>query len=169
MLQKTISFRERLVGIRLARVSDTVADKSQPDAPQQSRSTQILPPEKATHTDDPLVRRENERAEIEQVLAAINEAVMEMEQRRRTSIGELQEVAVELAVAVASKVIHETIQTNDFPIEKTVEQLIERCNPRSTISVRLHPQDMAYSIVASKANHHPGLGCRRFSLFPIPR
>ena len=85
---------------------------------------------------------EQQRIAIEQVLDSLTEAVQEIEQRREQSLSELQQVAVELAVAIASRLIYEKVEANDFAVEKLVEQVVCRLEPQTAVTIRLHPEDL---------------------------
>ena len=79
---------------------------------------------------------------IDQRLMELAEEIHEIELRRSQSLRELQEAAVELAIAIASCIVHRTIERNDFAIEGLVAQMIDRLEPGVSVSIRLHPDDL---------------------------
>ena len=82
-------------------------------------------------------------AAIERLQTSLHEAVTELETRRQRSLGEMQAAAVELAVAVASHIVHEKIVANDFAVEDLVRHAVERLQHHAPLTVRLHPNDLA--------------------------
>jgi flagellar assembly protein FliH len=62
---------------------------------------------------------------------------------QRGRLAEMQRVAVEVAVAVASHVLYERIESGDFPVEELVRAAVQRLDPRQAVTVRLHPEDLA--------------------------
>lgn len=80
--------------------------------------------------------------EMRQLLAHLGELVQEHEQRRQESLGELQQLAVELAVAVASRVVHQAIDENQFGVRKLVDGLLDRLGLAEPVAIGLHPRDL---------------------------
>jgi flagellar biosynthesis/type III secretory pathway protein FliH len=58
-------------------------------------------------------------------------------------LGELREATVELAHAIASKLVFDEIASNRFPIDRLVAEILGRLSNREPATVRLHPQDLA--------------------------
>ena len=86
---------------------------------------------------------ERDRAAMEQVLESITEAVNELEQRRQLSLAELQQAAVELAMAVASRLLFEKVRSDDFAVEELVGHVVDALKAQTPVTVRLHPDDLA--------------------------
>jgi flagellar biosynthesis/type III secretory pathway protein FliH len=55
----------------------------------------------------------------------------------------MQRMPVELAVAVASHVLYERLDSGDFTVEELVRSAVRRLEPRQAVTVRLHPDDLA--------------------------
>ena len=72
------------------------------------------------------------------MMEAAHDLAADREQRR----AEMQRVAVELAVTIASKLIHEKIEAGEFALESLVRQTIVRLEPNQPVTVRLHPADI---------------------------
>ena len=89
------------------------------------------------------VRLAAEREGIERVLASMTEAAHNFDSRKRQLLAEMQQVAIELAVAVAGHLVHEKIQASEFPIENVVRQVVEHLGAKQPVKVRLHPDDLA--------------------------
>jgi len=77
------------------------------------------------------------------LLQAIGDAVNELEDRRRHSLAELQEFAVEVATVVASRVIRTAIDQNTFGIENLVREILEGVSAAQPVEIILHPDDLA--------------------------
>jgi flagellar biosynthesis/type III secretory pathway protein FliH len=58
-------------------------------------------------------------------------------------IQEFQEAAVELAHAVAAKLMFEEIDSNRFPIVNVVHEVVSRLDADNNSVIRLHPDDLA--------------------------
>jgi flagellar assembly protein FliH len=57
---------------------------------------------------------------------------------------ELQLAAIELAHAIAAKLTFEAIETNQFPVENLVHEVMARLDTNLPTVVRLHPDDLAF-------------------------
>jgi flagellar assembly protein FliH len=84
-----------------------------------------------------------EREAIEQVLLNLTEAATSLRAREHEHLEEMQRLAVELAVAIASRLLHEQIQSGDYPIETLVHKVVERLDTSQPVTVFLHPADLA--------------------------
>lgn len=58
-------------------------------------------------------------------------------------LDELRAVAVELAHAIASKLVFQKIASNSFPVDRLVSEVLGRLSNREPATVRLHPDDLA--------------------------
>jgi flagellar biosynthesis/type III secretory pathway protein FliH len=76
------------------------------------------------------------------LLHSLGTAIEELEQRRQRSLGELQQVAVELAVAAASHLVFESIQRDAYNVENLVQQAVERMGLSGPITAYFHPADL---------------------------
>jgi flagellar biosynthesis/type III secretory pathway protein FliH len=79
--------------------------------------------------------------ELLALLESIHAAVLDCEERRRQSLGELQQVAIELAVAAASSLLFQEIEQERAGIRELVEQAIGHLGLDAPLDVLLHPQD----------------------------
>lgn len=80
--------------------------------------------------------------ELLALLESIRDAVRDCEQRRQQSLGELQQVAIELAVAASSHLVFEAIEQEQFGVQRLVEQAVDQLGLQAPFEVRLHPQDV---------------------------
>lgn len=88
-------------------------------------------------------RWREEREAIERTLASLLEAARTLEGQHRQRLTEMQRVAVELAVAIASRLIHAKIEAGEFNIQALVQKAVEQLDPRQPVTMRLNPQDLA--------------------------
>lgn len=85
-----------------------------------------------------------ETAAVKEWLVTLDERLVELEQRRSQSLNELQEVAVLLAVEVASQILKRAISQDEFPVVEMVQQSIDRLEAARALVVRLHPLDLRH-------------------------
>lgn len=57
-------------------------------------------------------------------------------------VPDIQRTAIELAHAIASKLVMDRVLSDQFPIENLVREVIERLNTEQPIVVKLHPADL---------------------------
>ncbi len=79
---------------------------------------------------------------LKDMLSDLTTAVNEIELRRQESFAELHQVAVQLAVEIASSVVGHQIQSGEFPFEILARKMIARLDPGLSITVKLNPQDI---------------------------
>ncbi|HEY1188707.1 MAG TPA: FliH/SctL family protein, partial [Gemmata sp.] len=58
-------------------------------------------------------------------------------------LGELQQVAVAMAVTIATRLLHEQIESGTFAIENKVRDMIAQLGGDAAVTVRLNPADLA--------------------------
>ena len=83
-----------------------------------------------------------DRAWIERTLTAITSRVDALHESRRREWRDWQRNAVELAVTLASRLLHDKLAEGDFPVESVVRELIGEVGPGPLV-VHLHPADLA--------------------------
>ena len=89
---------------------------------------------------DRQISEQNEH--VQSTLEALQFTVEEYEQRRQQSLSELQQIAVELAVMAASRVVHSELQRESLGVEEFVADTISRMALLENAKVRLHPDDL---------------------------
>ena len=94
-------------------------------------------------TEEEQARLAAEREAIARVLAGMAESAQNFDARKRQLLAEMQQVAVELAVAVAGRLMHQKIEAGEFPIENVVRQVVEQLGAKQSVQVCLHPDDLA--------------------------
>lgn len=75
--------------------------------------------------------------------AELQKAVTQTEAQCATVLNEMREVTVELAHAIASKLVFQQLVAGTFPIDRLVTEVLSRLNTREPVTVRLHPEDLA--------------------------
>lgn len=86
---------------------------------------------------------EEERRAVEEVLDGLEELGDNLQAQQRQRLDEMQQVAVELAVTIASHLLQQRIETDDYPVEKLVRHVAGQLEPKHAVTVFLHPQDIA--------------------------
>ncbi len=82
-----------------------------------------------------------EISHLKQLLADTAEAVVELQTQHRQSLGEMQEVAVELATAAASWLVGVAIEKDMFAIDDLILKALEHLELNQSVKVRLNPAD----------------------------
>lgn len=117
------------------------APKPPPPAPP-TRTADPVPATDAAHAE--LAReRAADRARIEAVLAEVRSDVASLRKERAARVAELQRVAIELALTIASRLLHERIVSGDFPIDAKVRDMVAQLGEDAAVTVRLNPTDLA--------------------------
>src|SRR5262245_8534497 len=87
-------------------------------------------------------QRQEERSAIQRVLANMTETARKMAAKQDQNLAELKRATVELAVVVASRIVHEKLHAGDFAVESIVRAIVEELGSRHPVSVHLHPEDV---------------------------
>lgn len=91
-----------------------------------------------------LTRAQQDEVEaVQRILGQIADAVTELQTQQRQRLEEMRQVAVELAVAVASRLVHERVEAGNCAAEGLVRQALECLNTPLPVRVFLHPGDLA--------------------------
>lgn len=83
-----------------------------------------------------------DRELIEAVLAECRSDIAGFRKERVAKIEDLQRVAIELALTIASRLLHERIAANDFPIDTKVRDMLAQLGEDVAVSIRLNPTDL---------------------------
>lgn len=105
------------------------------------RVTPMQPP--PPPSPDPAAILRDERRMIEQTLAQMRQAAEQLGTSYDAMAAEMRQAAVELAMAVAGRVVFDKLQAGDFPIEEMVRQAVARLPSAPAVTVYLHPDDLA--------------------------
>jgi flagellar assembly protein FliH len=95
-------------------------------------------------------QQQQELAELRQQNDAWKRGVMELQRavvrandQTATILHELREAAVELAHAIASKLVFQQLATGTFPVDRLVAEVLRRLDTHEPATVKLHPEDLA--------------------------
>lgn len=83
-----------------------------------------------------------DRKAIDTVLGSLTAAVDGLQQQHTERIGEWRAAAVELAVTIAAKLLHERIAADEFNLEGMVRDMAGEMAGDDVVSVRLNPHDL---------------------------
>ena len=84
-----------------------------------------------------------EREAVERTVSEMREAVQALHSERKAMLAEMEQAVTELAVAIASRLLHVKISAGDFAVESLVRQVVERLDSVEQVTVRLNPEDLA--------------------------
>jgi flagellar assembly protein FliH len=130
-----------LVGPRRVMLADSTAPTEPPrvaDPP-----APAVDPEEVSRQARAEQEAREERERLEMALDALVDAARDIRAGQRGRLEEMQRVAVELSVAIASHVLCARIEAGDFPMENLVRAAVKRLEPRQAVTVYLHPDDLA--------------------------
>jgi flagellar biosynthesis/type III secretory pathway protein FliH len=83
-----------------------------------------------------------DRQRIETVLGQISAAVAGLHQDRKGRLEEWQKAAVELALTIAARLLHERVTAESFPVDAKIRDMIAQLGEDVPVSVRLNPADL---------------------------
>ncbi len=91
----------------------------------------------------PAQQEREERQAIERVLEQLQKAAEQLAARYDAARDEMRQAAIELAIAVAGRVVFDKLQAGEFPIEEMVRQALAHLPAAPVLTVYLHPEDRA--------------------------
>ncbi len=83
-----------------------------------------------------------DRKAIDAVLGSLTAAVDELQQQHTDRIAQWRAAAVELAVTIAAKLLHERIAADEFNLEGMIRDMAAEMAGDEVVSVRLNPHDL---------------------------
>jgi len=90
--------------------------------------------------------RELEKNETLQTLQTMSVIVKEMSALKKSTLENLEGEIVQLSLAVAEKVIHLEVTTNQEVIRGVLKEAIKNIGDRENMKIRVHPQDFQFMI-----------------------
>ncbi|VTR96365.1 Flagellar assembly protein FliH/Type III secretion system HrpE OS=Terriglobus saanensis (strain ATCC BAA-1853 / DSM 23119 / SP1PR4) GN=AciPR4_1814 PE=4 SV=1: FliH [Gemmata massiliana] len=84
-----------------------------------------------------------DRERIEAVLANVKSTVESIRTERADMLREWQRAAIELALTLTTRLLHEQVEADAFPIEGKVRDMIAQLGDDTAVTVRLNPTDLA--------------------------
>ena len=133
--------------VRLPRLlrSVTLGDPRQPVVAKSQPVESRLPDKAQVDQEKAAKLAEEEQQTLSQLLDAfrtLDEQIGEIEQRRKQSLVEMQQAAIELSVAIASRLLHETIVADELALENIVAEILKPLDSGQAVMLRLHPTDI---------------------------
>ncbi|MBC7819699.1 MAG: hypothetical protein IAG10_22685 [Planctomycetaceae bacterium] len=93
--------------------------------------------------DGELEQLHQQREVLARSLVEIQRVMHTTDERLNVLLGDVREATIELAHAIATKLVFEQIDSDRFPIENLVHEVLSRIHSRDATVVRLHPDDLA--------------------------
>jgi flagellar biosynthesis/type III secretory pathway protein FliH len=104
------------------------------------RPASVPLPSRAPSSESEEIHRE--RLQIEAVGARIQAALRQYTEQRAGEFDDWRRAAVELAVAIAARVLRRAIDAGEFPIEQIVHEMIGPLVGSAEVSIYLNPRDL---------------------------
>lgn len=136
-----IPFRQRLRGVALVD-PDEPLPPARLDRDLQPADDQRPLAESPTTCAAPDPAELQERQAVEAVLANLERLGNDLRAQQGQRLKDMQQVAVELALAVASHLVQKQLVQNEFPIEHLVARVAERLEPQQPATLFLNPDDL---------------------------
>ncbi|QDT32817.1 FliH/SctL family protein [Thalassoglobus polymorphus] len=153
--QERIRWTQRPTEIRIRQNARKTLRRAsvKPYAPESPASPEVALRAEVESPAKPTVLQQDEREQLElkqcrQLLEAFVEQVYAYSQTREQTLSEMQQVAIELAVAAASHLVFEAIEANQFGIEELVDSAVKQFEQDDPITVQLNPAD--YELLMSR-------------------
>jgi flagellar biosynthesis/type III secretory pathway protein FliH len=103
---------------------------------------------------------------IEQTLRGLTDVVRGLELRERQRLAEMQRATVELATAIAEKLLHERLAAGSFPIEQVVREVLAKLKPAQSATVYLNREDL--ELLAARCGGTELIPGKKFRLVADP-
>lgn len=121
--------------IRTVRLADAAAPlPAKPPTPPAPTVSAPPPP--------PVPRADPDRERLREVLAGLAEVGENLYEQQATRLREMQQAAVELAVAVASHLTYQQLEAGTFPVDALVRHVVEQIGQAAAVTVYLNPLDL---------------------------
>jgi flagellar biosynthesis/type III secretory pathway protein FliH len=87
-------------------------------------------------------KQQEEQAAIRTVLGGLQKSLKQLQSDYRVRMDELQRCTIDLAVTLASRLIHAKIEAGEFGLESMVREAVKGITSRQAVDIRLHPEDV---------------------------
>lgn len=143
-----VHFPPRLSGAAVVGPTDPLSPSRLPQptpppapTPEPPQPTPAVPPADPWATD---IGRELavDRTRIEAVLVQFRAAADELKRRHQARIEEWRRAAVELALTIATRLLHQRVAAGEFPVEAMVREMAGQLGEDEPVTVRLNPADL---------------------------
>lgn len=109
---------------------------------------QVLPeppvPKGPSPTEIELELLRQRRDLFDRAIDELRSATRKVETRLDGMLHEFQLAAVEVAHAIAAKLVFESVENGQFPVENLIHEMMARLDTNLRTVVQLHPEDLAY-------------------------
>jgi len=86
---------------------------------------------------------DQEREAIERTVGEMREAVQALRSEHEAMLAEMEQVVTEVAVAIASRLLHVKVSAGEFAVESLVREVLSRLDSVEQVTVKLNPDDLA--------------------------
>ena len=86
---------------------------------------------------------QSDRRLIQSTLERLAQSVQELQTHHRLSVTELRHAAVELALTIATRLLHQQVNAGDFAIEALVRDMSAQLGDDVPVTIRLNSEDVA--------------------------
>jgi flagellar biosynthesis/type III secretory pathway protein FliH len=124
-------------GERPSPSEEALAPEEQAPPREQVPAVPAGPPQETTQVPDP------EREKLKQLCGALAGAVHKLDQLQADVLEQSEQQLVDLAMAIARKVLMQEVDAGNYDIESIVKEALKRVSPRREVVIRLSPQDHA--------------------------
>ncbi len=99
--------------------------------------------EDARNLHDEMMRQiQEDRTQTQAALAALRAATTEVRQQFGIHIEEFQAAAIELALTVATRLLHERVARDNYAIEEIVRDMVGQLIDDTPVAIRMNPKDV---------------------------
>ena len=95
---------------------------------------------------------EQTRSQADSLKAALNQAAQHLDQYKNDLLEQIEAQSVELAIAIASKVVCKKLEHNDFSIDPILTDALSQLQSNQQATVLLNPSDFEKSDLAKSGN-----------------
>lgn len=88
------------------------------------------------------MERAADREAAEAVLRGVQQAVTDLRKEGAARLADWQKAAVELAMTMATRLLHDRVQAGEFPMEAKVRDMIAQLGDDTAVAVQLNPLDL---------------------------
>lgn len=79
---------------------------------------------------------------VVRMLGQLNDQLRQRESQHSQSLAMLNQIAIELAITIAGKVLFQQIQADQFPVAEMVSEMLDEVDQSEQVTVFLHPLDL---------------------------
>jgi hypothetical protein len=94
-----------------------------------------------------------DRARIDEVLGKLQSAGSELRKDQTERLQQWQRAAVELAMTIAARLLHERVASGEFPMEAKVRDMVQQLEGEAPVAIRLNPADL--QLLKSRLGNEP--------------